>query len=124
VTIRHTAIGLVSGKTYVDVSTIKQNRKAVLLSSPLKSNTSGPNFCIMANPDYAAEIELDTSEINKVLLREYSLDPNAVFRHTSLPLPQEVFLATSPQFSYCNTRLSDLVCLPPFKIARVAKETV
>jgi hypothetical protein len=120
----YTGLGLVSGKTYSYPLSYRQNSHCAMICSSFDSKDQSIERCLFANLHYAAEIQRKRDDPQNVVLRDRRQDPNAILSVFKLPLIDEVFVATSPHFTYCNTRLLEVVKRPSFQVKRITKESL
>lgn len=123
-TAESTTIGLVSGKSQTDTWSYKQNQRCVMMCSSFGDKNPSVEYCLFANPHYAAEIQRNRADPNNVVLRDRKRNPNAILSHTTLPLFDAVFRESSPHFTYCNKRLSEVVKKPSFRVDSIANEAL
>ncbi len=120
----YTGQGLISGKTYSYPLSYRQNSHCAMICSSFSSKDQSIERCLFANLHYAAEVQRKRDDPKNVVLRDRRQDPNAILSAVTLPLIDEVFVATSPHFIYCNTRLLEIVKMPFFRVKRIAKESL
>jgi hypothetical protein len=119
-----TSKGMVSGKTSSYSLSFNQNSHCAVMCSSFGDKDTSIEYCLLANPRYSAEIQRHRVNPQLAVLRSCKLDPNDILPHATLPLFDELFVATSPHFSYCNQMLSVVVKSPSFRVERIEKESL
>lgn len=109
-----------SGKARTNLYRYEQNRECALSIVP--GREPGTEICWLTNPRYSAGVKRNSSDRSNVVLERF--DPRLIDKtekdiRTAI---DGVFSGTSPHFYYSQSRLSQLVLSPTFKVVKVVKE--
>lgn len=119
--LHYQSTNMITGKTKSFFVDYKQNQNCAMICSSYGKDAGGES-CMMSNPNYSAEIQINRINPSAAVLRAYEQETAAVLPSAAMPLSDQLFTEISPHFTYCRARLSDVISRSSFHVEKISKE--